>query len=85
MQRAEILSSVQTERERQFDLPGSEFDMRNTPSDWVALAAHYLCSEVRRGGRPPEADAFEDHLIKAAAILLAAIEHIPQMRERGLL
>lgn len=47
--RADLLARMEAERARQFNLPGSEYDVRNTPNDWVAIATHYLNEEVRRG------------------------------------
>jgi len=78
-----ILSQIHAERQRQFDLPGSEWDARNTPGDWVALIGHYANGEVRRNGQAPYADDFEESLIKAAAVIIAALDHIEDMKSRG--
>lgn len=85
MRGEEIDDRVRQERERQFNLPGSEYDVRNSPNDWAAIAMHYLAEEVRRGGRVPDADDYIDSLVKAAAVIRAALEHVPAMRSRGLL
>lgn len=79
----DILNKVSLERDRQSDLPGSEWDAKNTPGDWVAMIGHYVSSEVRRNGVVPEASEFEDNLIKAAAVILAAIENVEVMKARG--
>jgi hypothetical protein len=79
----EILQRVREERQRQADLPGSEWDVKNTPGDWVAIVSHYVASEVRRNGVVPETSEFEDNLIKAAAVILAALENVQLMRDRG--
>lgn len=81
--RAEILNRIEAERARQIDRPGSELDVRNTPNEWAAIAAHYLTDEVRRGGYIPDRKAFEDQMIKAAAVILAAIEFAPTMEAMG--
>lgn len=81
--RADLITRIQEERDRQFNLPGSEWDARNSPNDWVAIAAHYLVAEVRRAGTIPEHAAFEESLIKAAAVILAALEHAETMRARN--
>ena len=81
--RAELLTRIDSERLRQFNLPGSEYDARNTPNDWVAIAMHYLCSDVRRGGSVPDRAEFEDSLIKAGAVILAALEHAESMSKAG--
>jgi hypothetical protein len=73
--RDEIVERIREERVRQFNLPGSEFDARNTPNDWAAIASHYLNENVRRGGNFPDKAAFEASLIKAAAVIIAALEH----------
>lgn len=77
--RDKLISRIVQERERQFDLPGIEFDTRNTPNDWTTIAAHYLFEDVRRGPMKPYRQDFEDCLIKAAAVILAALEHCDKM------
>jgi len=78
-----LLASVRTERQRQADLPGSEWDAKNTPGDWVAIVNHYVSSEVRRNGMVPIAEEFKDNLIKAAAVILAALENLEVMKDRN--
>lgn len=78
----EIIEKIRLERQRQFDLPGSEWDSQNSPGDWIALVNHYVSKEVRAKGIAPMGDEFEDSLIKAAAVIIAALEHIPDMSER---
>lgn len=80
--RANYLDRIKSERERQFNLPGSEWDTRNSPNDFIAIATHYLNEEVRRGGSIPSLENFEDGLIKAAAVILAALENAEAMRVR---
>jgi hypothetical protein len=77
-----LLEEIRAERQRQAELPGSEWDARNTPNDWVAIVTHYVGSEVRRNGLVPEVDEFKDKLIKAAAVILAALENIDIMKAR---
>lgn len=79
----DIIEKIRAERERQNDLPGSEWDAQNTPGDWIALISHYVGKEVRKNGVPPLSSEFEDSLIKAAAVILAAIEHKRNMESRG--
>lgn len=78
----EIIENIRRERERQFDLPGSEWDSQNSPGDWIAMINHYVSKEVRTKGVAPVREDFEDALIKAAAIILAALEHTPDMEQR---
>ena len=79
--RREILERILAERQRQIDLPGSEWDIRNSPNDWIAIVNHYLSEESRRNSQIPERDKFEDSLIKAGAVLLAALEHTDTMTQ----
>lgn len=82
--RQELLDRIEKERLRQLDIPGSEFDLTNTPNEWAAIAAHYLTEDVRRGGYKPTRESFEDSFIKAAAVILAALECSQTMEELGL-
>ena len=75
----EIITRILAERERQFNLPGIEYDIRNTPNDWTSIIAHYLHEEVRRGPLKPTRENYEDSLVKAAAVIIAALEHCSKM------
>lgn len=79
--RAELLARIEAERVRQVDLPGSEYDVRNTPNDWAAIAMHYLSEEVRRAGSVPIREDYEEALVKAGAVILAALEHAEHMEK----
>lgn len=81
--RADFLAKVEAERIRQVNMPGSEYDIRNGPNDWAAIAMHYLADEVRRGANVPKAGDFEDALVKAAAVIAAAYEHVSVMENKG--
>lgn len=81
--RKTILEKILHERDRQVDLPGSEWDSKNTPGDWVAIVTHYVGAEVRRNGMVPDAEEFSDNLIKAAAVILATLENIEVMKARN--
>jgi len=83
--RQEISEQVLFEREKNFNLPGSEWDGKNTPNDWIAIAAAYLTSGSSRKHSTPVADDFEADLIKAASVIFAALEHISSMRDSGTL
>jgi hypothetical protein len=80
--RTALLDRIRAERERQFHLPGSEWDAHHSANDWIAISAHYLHEEVRRAHAVPGRVDFEDSLIKAAAVILAALEHADKMVER---
>ena len=83
--RSSILSRIEQERIRQSDLAGSEYDAKNSPNDWIAITSYYLAQETKRATMltPPNSDDFERELIKAAAVILAALEHINVMKEHG--
>lgn len=83
--RQEIVANVLEERERHFNMPNSEWDVRNSPNDWIAIAAAYLTSASTRKHTTPLADDFEGDMIKAAAVILAALENIQSMRSSGTL
>ena len=78
----EFITRILAERSRQKDLPGSEWDHKNSPGEWVALISHYTSDEVRRNGISPSKEYFEESLIKAAAVILATLEHIDDMYKR---
>lgn len=79
----DIVTRVSDERDRQSSLPGSEWDARNTPGDWASIITHYASAEVRRNGVVPNAGDYENALIKSAAVIFAALEHIEEMKSRG--
>jgi hypothetical protein len=83
MSRAALVQRILEERDRQYNLPGCEFDIRNTPNDWAAIAASYVLRSAALKHTKPELAEFEDDLIKAAAVILAALEHLEPMQERG--
>lgn len=81
--RKEYLSRIETARDEQLEKTNSEKDLINTPNEWAAIAAHYLFDETRRGGYVPRREDYEENLIKAAAVILAALENIPNMTQLG--
>lgn len=78
----EILEKIRLERIRQYDLPGSEWDAKLSPGEWVALVSHYVSEEVKRNGQTPKASDFEDAMIKAAAVIIASLENLNKMKDR---
>lgn len=81
--RREYLERIEAERLRNLELPGSENDVLHTPNGWAARAAHYLFDEARRGSYIPTREDFENSLIKAAAVILAALENSSNMARLG--
>jgi hypothetical protein len=87
---SDLLDQIRKERDRQKTLPGSEFDSKNTINDWIAIAGHYLNETAKRKssasfnrGALPSVDDYESSLIKAAAVILAALEHSEQLVKNG--
>jgi hypothetical protein len=85
-----LLERIREERDRQKTLPGSEFDEKNTINDWIAIAGHYLNEPAKRRssasfnrGALPTQDDFQISLVKAAAVILAALEHTDQLVASG--
>ena len=83
--RSNILSRIEQERDRQYNLAGSEYDAKNSPNDWITIASYYLTQETKRATMltPPNSTEFERELIKAAAVIVASLEHIEVMKEQG--
>lgn len=73
--RSNILDQIAQERARQESLPGSEFDLKHTQNDWIAITNIYLSRAASRKHMPVSKQEFNDNLVKAAAIILAALEH----------
>lgn len=83
-----IVERILQERDRQRSLPGSEFDSENSVNDWVSIAAMYLTEPANRKwvghwGGASNSSEFEDSLIKAAAVIVAALEHTAHLKQRG--
>jgi hypothetical protein len=76
--REKVLAEILAERDRQFNLPGSEFDQHHSMNDWVAISAQYLTRSVDRKHTSIDQSDQRRSLIKAAAVVLAAIEHLDQ-------
>lgn len=76
--RERILGEISAERDRQFNLPGSEFDQLHSMNDWIAIAAQYLTRCADKKHTRSDRKEQRDSLIKAAAVIVAAVEHLDQ-------
>jgi hypothetical protein len=76
-----IIEEIRDERAKQFSLPGSEWDLKNTPNDWIAIAGHYLTDSAKRKGQDPDMTEWHTNMVKAAAVIIAALEHQSHMEE----
>jgi hypothetical protein len=74
--RQKILDEISGERNRQFNLPGSEFDQKHTINDWIAIAGQYLTRAADRKHIPYDYTDSRFDLVKSAAIIVAALEHL---------
>lgn len=71
-----ILDEISGERDRQYNLPGSEYDQKHTMNDWIAIISQYLTRGATRKHANVGYKEQRDALIKSAAIIIAAIEHL---------
>ena len=71
-----ILNEISGERDRQYNLPGSEYDQNHTMNDWIALATAYLSRSVTRKHIKSDYEEQRQSLIKSAAVIVAALEHL---------
>jgi len=78
-----FLEEVKIERQRQIDLPGSEYDLVNNVNDWLAIAGHYLTQDCTRKGIKPTRLDFHSSLVKAAAVIVAALEYEENLVRKG--
>lgn len=74
--RERILGEISGERDRQFNLPGSEFDQLHSINDWIAISSQYLTRCADRKHTKSDVGDQRESLIKAAAVIVAAIEHL---------
>ncbi len=75
MIRETILRDIETERERQDRLWGPDFDRLNAPNDWATFILLHVSLGVSYK-EPHTDERFREHLIKAAALCVAAVEVI---------
>ncbi|MFA5490067.1 MAG: hypothetical protein WC284_12745 [Candidimonas sp.] len=81
MTRSEIFQLIERERNRQSELFGSEWDANNRPNDWIAKVVHYIGETIQKSS-PMDRDEFEKSFIKAAAVIVAALEYSDHMVEK---
>lgn len=82
--RKKILEEILEERVRQFNLPGIEFDCNNSPNDWAAIVASYALKNTFRRTIKPDIENFKTDMIAAAAVILAALEHLEIMDKNNM-
>lgn len=80
--RDSFVEALLAARARQFLHPGSESDVAKRPNDWVGTIINYLAEATDRFGVPATREDFEDALVKAGAVILAALEHSEDMQNK---
>lgn len=73
--REDIIKMIMDEREHQVSNPNSLDDYKKTKNDWLAAIGYYLFETSSRTDRHVSFEEFRESLIKASAIILAALEN----------
>jgi hypothetical protein len=76
-----ILDEISGERDRQYNLPGSEYDQKHTMNDWIAIAGQYLTRGADRKHIKSDYQEQRQALIKSAAVIIAALEHLDRKNQ----
>jgi hypothetical protein len=71
MEQEEVFGMIKSERDYQNNKWGEEFDVLNTPNDWVAYITAYAGKAVTL---PWDKDAFRDSMLKVATLAVAVLE-----------
>lgn len=72
--REQIIQMIVDERQNQIANPNTISDLKKTKNDWTALVGFYLFESASRSDKHVSFDEFRESLIKAAAVILAALE-----------
>lgn len=75
-----ILTLIITERYRQKELYDNSRDLKHTPTQWVYIISYYLFGF---GYKQISKTLFKNSLIKAAAVIVAALENIDNMEKNN--
>ncbi|AFA44330.1 hypothetical protein DIDNDMLP_00507 [Klebsiella phage KP13-7] len=70
----EIILMLKEERQKQIHSPNTLGDTNKTKNDWTALCAYYLFEGASRPDKHVSFDEFRTSLIKAGAVIIAALE-----------
>lgn len=70
----EIILMLKEERQKQILSPNTVGDTNKTKNDWTALCAYYLFEGASRHDKHVSFDEFRNSLIKAGAVIIAALE-----------
>lgn len=76
--RQKLFDMISQERDRQYNLPGSEYDQLHSINDWIAISTQYLSRCADRKHMQHDSTDKKESLIKAAAVIVAALEHLEQ-------
>lgn len=72
--REDIILKLTEERQKQIDNPNTLSDTLKTKNDWASLCAYYLFEGASRPDKHVSFEEFRESLIKAGAVILAALE-----------
>lgn len=72
--REQIILMIIEERLKQLSNPNTLADHHKTKNDWTSLAGYYLFESASNPDKHVSFDEFRQSLIKAAAVILAALE-----------
>ena len=72
--REQIIQMIVDERQNQVANPNTISDLNKTKNDWAALVGFYLFESASRPDKHVSFDEFRESLIKAGAVILAALE-----------
>jgi hypothetical protein len=79
--RQNIFDEISKERDHQYNLPGSEYDQKYSMNDWIAIASQYLTRGADRKHIKSDYRDQRDSLVKSAAVIVAAIEHLDRKHQ----
>lgn len=85
MTRDEIINLIIQERLRQMDNPNNLDDQNKTKNDWAALVGYYLFESSSRPDKHVSFEEFRSSLIKASAVILAALETSFMLEDKNLM
>lgn len=71
-----IFEQISEKRDEHYHLPGSEYDQLHSINDWIAITGQYLTRCADRKHTKSDIKFQRDSLLKAASVIVAAIEHL---------
>lgn len=72
--RTDIVDMIISERDKQAANPNTLSDTHKTKNDWTSLVGYYLFESASRTDKHVTFEEFRESLIKAGAVIIAALE-----------